>query len=98
VERVAADRTGLRASTWGTLEAGILEPGGGDSVGLDGKPLPGRHACLFAAAADLGKFDCPPGLAWALLGEIGLRSGLPRGEVQRTLANGLEAGRQGAAE
>ncbi len=98
VERIAADRTGLRDSTWGTLEAGILEPGGGDSVGLDGKPLPGRHKCLFAAAADLGKFDCPPGLAWALLGEIGMRSGLPRGEVERTLANGLEAGRKGAAE
>ncbi len=86
----------LNATTWGVLSDGIIEQGGGGAVGLDGKPAAGRHKTLFAVAADLGGLGCSPELAAALLLDIGLRSGLPRGDVERAIGNGLAAGKGGS--
>lgn len=86
----------LNAITWAVLADGIIEQGGGGTVGLDGKPAAGRHKTLFAVAADLGGLGCSPELAAALLLDIGLRSGLPRADVTRAIGNGLEAGKGGS--
>lgn len=86
----------LNATTWGVLSDGIIEQGGGGAVGLDGKPAAGRHKVLFSVAADLGRLGCSPELAAALLLDIGLRSGLPRADVERAIACGLEAGKGGS--
>jgi hypothetical protein len=56
-----------------------------------------RHRALFAAAANLAEFDCPPGLAHELLKEAGLDSGLPPGDVRRQIDCGLAHGSQNAA-
>lgn len=50
-----------------------------------------RHRLLFSAAANLGEFRCPPGLAVALLEEPALDSGLPPKEVRRQIECGLSA-------
>ncbi len=50
-----------------------------------------RHRLLFSAAANLGEFGCPPGLAVALLEETALDSGLPPKEVRRQIECGLSA-------
>ena len=93
----AVERTPeLNATTWGVLSDGIIPEGGNGAVGLDGKPAAGRHKTLFAVAADLGGLGCSPELAAALLLDIGLRSGLPRADVERAIACGLEAGKGGS--
>lgn len=56
-----------------------------------------RHRALFAAAANLGEFGCPPELAHALLKEAGLDSGLPPGDVRRQIDFGLAHTPQNAA-
>jgi hypothetical protein len=56
-----------------------------------------RHRALFAAAANLAEFDCPPGLTHELLTESGLDSGLPPGEVRRQINCGLAHGSPSAA-
>jgi hypothetical protein len=48
-----------------------------------------RHRLLFSAAANLAEFGCPPDLAFALLTEAGLDSGLPPREVRRQIECGL---------
>jgi hypothetical protein len=57
-----------------------------------------RHRALFAAAANLAEFGCPPTLAHELLTESGLDSGLPPGEVRRQIDCGLAHGSQNAAD
>jgi hypothetical protein len=52
-----------------------------------------RHRLLFSAAANLAEFNCPSALAYALLTEAGLDSGLPPAEVRRQIDCGLEHGR-----
>lgn len=51
-----------------------------------------RHRLLFSAAANLAEFGCPPELAFALLAESALDSGLPPKEVRRQIECGLAAG------
>ena len=48
-----------------------------------------RHRLLFSAAANLREFGCPPVLAYALLTDAGLDSGLPPSEVRRQIDCGL---------
>jgi hypothetical protein len=50
-----------------------------------------RHRLLFSAAANLREFGCPPSLAFALLEEAGLDSGLPPKEVHRQIECGVSA-------
>ncbi len=54
-----------------------------------------RHRLLYSAAANLGEFGCPPELAYALLTEAALDSGLPPTEVKRQIDCGLNSGRTG---
>lgn len=49
-----------------------------------------RHRLLFSAAANLSEFDCPVELAFALLSEAGLDSGLSPSEVRRQIECGLK--------
>ena len=55
-----------------------------------------RHRFLYSAAANLAEFGCTPALAFALLEESGLDSGLPPKEVRRQIECGL-AGPTGAS-
>jgi hypothetical protein len=48
-----------------------------------------RHRLLYSAARNLGEFGCPHELAWALLSEAALDSGLPPREVRRQIECGL---------
>ncbi len=50
-----------------------------------------RHRLLFSAAANLGEFGCPLGLAMELLEESALDSGLPPKDVRRQIECGLAA-------
>ena len=50
-----------------------------------------RHRFLYSAAANLAEFGCTPALAFALLEESGLDSGLPPKEVRRQIECGLVA-------
>ena len=52
-----------------------------------------RARRLFSAAANLAEFACPEELAFALLTEAGLDTGLPPSEVKRQILCGLERGR-----
>ncbi len=56
-----------------------------------------RHRLLFAAAANLAEFGCPPPLAHALLIEAALDTGLPPAEVRRQIDCGLAHARGGAS-
>lgn len=49
-----------------------------------------RHRLLFSAAANLAEFGCSTELAFALLGEAGLDSGLSPSEVRRQIDCGLK--------
>jgi hypothetical protein len=60
----------------------------------DGAPDGERATRLFRAAANLGEFDCPPGLAHALLNEAALDSGLTPSETRRQIDTGLAHARQ----
>jgi len=51
-----------------------------------------RAKQLFSAAANMAEFGCPTALAFALLTEAGLDSGLPPKEVRRQIECGLAAG------
>jgi hypothetical protein len=55
----------------------------------DGAPEGEREVRLFRAAANLAEFDCPPGLAHALLTEAALDSGLTPSETRRAIDSGL---------
>ena len=58
-----------------------------------------RHRALFATAANLAEFDCPPLLAHELLTEGGLNCGLSPSEVRRQIDCGLGHGsRSGAGD
>jgi len=50
-----------------------------------------RHRLLFSAAANLAEFGCSPALAYALLEESALDSGLAPKEVRRQVECGLAA-------
>jgi hypothetical protein len=54
-----------------------------------------RHRLLFSAAANLGEFPSVEALAYALLREPGLDSGLPPSDVDRQIRCGLEHARKG---
>ena len=49
---------------------------------------------LFSAAANLAELGCGFDLAWGLLSEAGLDSGLSPSEVKRQIACGLDHGRR----
>ncbi len=49
-----------------------------------------RHRLLFSAAANLSEFGCSAELAWALLSESALDSGLPPSDVKRQIDCGLK--------
>jgi hypothetical protein len=55
----------------------------------EGADVGDRHRLLYSAARNLGEFGCPYELAWALLGEAALDSGLPPREVRRQIECGL---------
>ena len=54
-----------------------------------------RHRLLFSASANLTECGCPPDLAFALLTDAGLDSGLPTAEVRRQITCGLRRGANG---
>lgn len=62
----------------------------------DGAGQGDRHRLLFSAAANLAEFDCPPGLAHALLTPAARDSGLAPSEIRRQIECGL-ARKAGAA-
>jgi hypothetical protein len=66
----------LNRQTLGFIREGVAE---GD-----------RHRLLYSAARNLGEFACPPPLAYALLAEAALDSGLPPKEVARQIECGLK--------
>jgi hypothetical protein len=51
-----------------------------------------RHRLLYSAAANLAEFECPPELAYALLLEPALDSGLSPSDAKRQIDCGLERG------
>lgn len=55
----------------------------------DGATTGDRHRRLFSAAANLAEFGCGFPLAWALLSESALDSGLPPAEARRQIECGL---------
>jgi hypothetical protein len=55
----------------------------------DGAGTGDRHRLLFAAAANLAEFGCSAELAFALLSDAALDSGLPPAEVRRQIECGL---------
>jgi hypothetical protein len=55
----------------------------------DGATEGDRHRLLFSAAANLAEFGCSADLAFSLLGEIALDSGLSPSDVRRQIALGL---------
>lgn len=70
----------------------------GAPVGGDGAcDTAGRHRRLFAAAANLGEFGCPPRLVHALLTDAALDCGITPSEVRRTIDNALRKSQNGAA-
>lgn len=56
----------------------------------DGATTGDRHRLLFSAAANLAEFGCSFDLAYALLGEVALDSGLSPSDVRRQIQCGLE--------
>ena len=56
----------------------------------DGAENGDRHRRLFSAAANLGDFGCSFDLAFALLAESALDSGLPPADVRRQIECGLK--------
>ena len=59
------------------------------STGTTAEPVD-RHRLLFSAAANLAEFGCSTELAFALLGEAGLDSGLSPSDVRRQIECGLQ--------
>lgn len=55
----------------------------------DGATTGDRHRLLFSAAANLAEFGCPFDLAYALLSEAALDSGLSPSDVRRQIECGL---------
>ena len=55
----------------------------------EGAAIGDRHRGLFSAAANLAELGCSFRLAWALLSEPALDSGLPPSEVRRQIKCGL---------
>jgi hypothetical protein len=53
-----------------------------------------RHRLLFSAAANLAEFGCSAALAYALLAEAALDSGLPPADVRRQIKCGLAHARK----
>ena len=58
----------------------------------EGAAVGDRHRLLFSAAANLAECNCPPALAFELLTEAALDTGLPPGEVKRQIECGLTQG------
>ena len=56
-----------------------------------------RHRALFAAAANLAEFGCPPPLVHELLTEAGLDCGLSPSDVRRAIDCGLKSGSKSGA-
>jgi hypothetical protein len=91
VERRAADRTGRQPTfSDGSPKLNALTL----AFIRDGAPEGERAVRLFQAAANLAEFDCPAGLAHALLTEAALDSGLAPSETRRQIECGLAHGRQ----
>jgi len=63
----------------------------------DGATIGDRHRLLFSSAANLAEFDCPSDLAFALLAESALDSGLPPSDVRRQIECGLNSRPKGNA-
>ena len=55
-----------------------------------------RHKAIYSAAANLAEFGAPERLAWALLSESGLDSGLPPREVRRQIRCAYDATKGGS--
>jgi hypothetical protein len=51
-----------------------------------------RHRLLYSAARNLADLRCPADLAYALLTESALDSGLPPSDVRRQISCGLNDG------
>ncbi len=87
VERQAAANAERRAATNGkpALNRATL------AFIRDGADQGDRHRLLFSAAANLAEFGCSFDLAYALLSEMALDSGLPPKDVRRQIECGLAA-------
>lgn len=85
--REASGGATLNRLTLEFIRDGAL-PGG---TGNDAAQGVGRHRLLFSAAANLAEFGCGFDLAYALLSEAALDSGLPPSEVRRQIECGLQA-------
>lgn len=63
----------------------------------NGAAVGDRHRLAYSAARNLGEFGCSFDLAWALLSESALDSGLPPAEVRRQIECGLADAAKGGA-
>ena len=85
-----AERRAARANGKGpnvTLNRGTL------AFIRDGAATGDRHRLLYSAAANLAEFGCPAALAYALLTEAGLDSGLPPSDVRHQISYGIDSQR-----
>lgn len=107
VQPPPGDRSELNALTLQILADQIIPEGGGGPSNsrptggplgaFDAVPAPGRHKTLYSCARDLAELGADYRLAWALLGKIGLQSGLNRADVERQIQCGVRDARGGSA-
>lgn len=87
-EQAATERRKVGTSTCNTAPGCLLNRSTTEFM-RDGATTGDRHRTLFSAAANLAEFGCGFDLAWALLSEAALDSGLPPAEVRRQIQCGL---------
>lgn len=88
-EQTATEQRKAGTSTGNTAPGRLLNRSTTDFM-RDGATTGDRHRTLFSAAANLAEFGCGFDLAWALLSEAALDSGLAPAEVRRQIQCGLE--------
>lgn len=87
-EQAATERRTTGTSTGNTAPGRLLNRSTTEFM-RDGATTGDRHRTLFSAAANLAEFACGFDLAWALLSESALDSGLPPADVRRQIQCGL---------
>ena len=87
-EQAATEQRTAGTSTGNAAPGRLLNRSTTDFM-RDGATTGDRHRTLFSAAANLAEFGCGFDLAWALLSEAALDSGLAPAEVRRQIQCGL---------
>ena len=95
VESVASRAAAVADCRHGGIDAAKLNRSTREFM-LDGATTGDRHRRLFSAAANLAEFGCKFPLAFALLSESALDSGLTPADIRRQIECGLN--HQGAAQ